>query len=396
VHGPVFDSLIADADYKVRAAVGRAVGRLGPAVTAHRVTALLADENWHVRGCTLESLASRYADTDLRHGHHQAALQAVADDQSWRGCPGHVAASRHRLLLLLDTPAPGEVSPAHERALFTLLREQRTGALGLAAATLRSLTTRATGSRSWLVRREAEAVLQNIREPSGPSPSEAFRRLRDGRSVQVALDLYDLDHAVAVARAAAAAGADFVEVGDPLIKHVGLRAIEVIKREVPDVAVVAEMMSADWGRDQVAMAAEAGADVVLLIGPATAASVAAAVGAGRRLGVPVVLDIPSFHASPQWVRDMERVGVDGFSITTNIDLGVAGPHPLAKAGMVRGWTRLPVAVSGGFGPTDYALASSRDWDILIVGRSIVEAVQPDMAVKNFIDLARGRGSAANR
>lgn len=40
-------------------------------------------------------------------------------------------------------------------------------------------------------------------------------------------------------------------------------------------AVVAEMMSADWGRDQVAIAAEAGADVVLLIGPATSANVSA-------------------------------------------------------------------------------------------------------------------------
>ena len=45
---------------------------------------------------------------------------------------------------------------------------------------------------------------------------------------------------------------------------------------------------------------------------------------------------------------VERTGIDGFAITTNIDLGVAGPHPLDQARTLRSWTRLPVAVSGGF------------------------------------------------
>jgi 3-keto-L-gulonate-6-phosphate decarboxylase len=43
----------------------------------------------------------------------------------------------------------------------------------------------------------------------------------------------------------------------------------------------------------VELAAEAGADVVLLIDPATTASVSAAVDAGRRLGVAIMLDIPA-------------------------------------------------------------------------------------------------------
>jgi 3-keto-L-gulonate-6-phosphate decarboxylase len=106
----------------------------------------------------------------------------------------------------------------------------------------------------------------------------------------------------------------------------GLGTVERIKRHVPDTAVVAEMMSADWGRDQVVPAAEASAGVVLLIGPATVASVAAAVDSGRRLGVPIVLDVPLAHASRRWIQDMEQAGVDGIAVTTNIDLDV-GAHP---------------------------------------------------------------------
>lgn len=213
---------------------------------------------------------------------------------------------------------------------------------------------------------------------------ESFRRLRDSRSVQVALDLRDLQQAVNVAEAAAEAGALFVEVGDPLIKSVGVAAIEHIKRAIPHVAVVAEMMSADWGRDQVVLAAEAGADVVLLIGPASTASVSAAVEANTRLGVPLILDVPPGRLDPTWVQTMERSGVDGFAVTTNIDLGVAGPQPLEHARILRSWTRLPVAVSGGFGIADEAIHTDPDWDILIVGRSVTDAVDPTTATEQLV------------
>ncbi len=144
-----------------------------------------------------------------------------------------------------------------------------------------------------------------------------------------------------------AAGARFVEVGDPLIKSSGVAAaIERIKQRVPHAAVVAEMMSADWGRDQVILAAEAGADVVLLIGPASIASVSAAVEASRRLGLPIVLDVQHGRLDQAWVRLMERAGVDGFAITTNIDLGVAGPPP---AGTSPDATVLDQAPSSGIG-----------------------------------------------
>lgn len=210
-------------------------------------------------------------------------------------------------------------------------------------------------------------------------PQEVYRGLRGRRSVQIALDLHDLDQAAAVATAVAAAGADLIEIGDPLIKQAGVAAIGHIKRLVPDMHVVAEMMSADWGRDQVVLAAEAGADAVLLIGPSTAASVSAAVEAGKRLGVPISLDVPQERISESWIRDMERCGVDGFAVTTNIDVGVASRHPLGAARLIRGWTRLPVAVSGGFGETDHSVIISLDWDILIIGRSVTEAVDPKSA-----------------
>ena len=83
---------------------------------------------------------------------------------------------------------------------------------------------------------------------------------------------------------------------------------------------------------------------------------------------------------------MEHAGVDGFAVTTNIDIGIEGRHPLRSAESIRAWTRLPVAVSGGFSATDYSVILSTDWDILIVGRGIAEAVDPASAASRLSSL----------
>ncbi len=85
---------------------------------------------------------------------------------------------------------------------------------------------------------------------------------------------------------------------------------------------------------------------------------------------------------------MERAGVDGFTVTTNIDIGIGSRHALTSAHTIRTWTRLPVAVSGGFGPTDYDIIADPDWDIRIVGRSVSDALDPGDVVRHITNLVR--------
>ncbi|MCC3332909.1 hypothetical protein [Nocardia abscessus] len=106
----------------------------------------------------------------------------------------------------------------------------------------------------------------------------------------------------------------------------------------------------------------------------------AAVAAARRLGVALTLDAPPAYLNAAWLRDMARTGIDGFVVTTNIDLGVGGNHPLAtakpSARVVNCQPRSLAALARPMTPCP----SSDDWDIAIVGRSIADAVAPaDMA-----------------
>lgn len=380
--------VVNDTDYKVRAAAALALTHMPTNAARTHLPMLLLDRNWHVRDRVLQGLLVNAPHTGDGAASvvelAQAALSLVATEPSWQRCPAHVQPGLHRLHLLYGTHS-GNSDP---RALFGVLREVRTGWLTLTDVQQTHIVNQGRRSNDWLVRREADALAATAAQQVAYSSQEEFRKLRNRRSIQIALDLHDLDEAAAVAREAADAGADFVEVGDPLIKATGLSAITHIKRHVPDTTVIAEMMSADWGRDQVVLAAQAGADVVLLIGPATVASVSAAVEAGRRLGVPILLDTPLPLLSRQWIIDMERAGVDGFTVTTNIDIGIGSRHALTSARTIRTWTRLPVAVSGGFGPTDYDIIADPDWDILIVGRSVSDAVDPSDVVGHITNLVR--------
>ncbi|MGH3518483.1 MAG: hypothetical protein ACRDQ7_13900 [Haloechinothrix sp.] len=54
------------------------------------------------------------------------------------------------------------------------------------------------------------------------SARERYRRLRGHRSLQIALDVHTVDRAIEITTAAVNAGAEFIEVGDPLIKRVGV------------------------------------------------------------------------------------------------------------------------------------------------------------------------------
>lgn len=55
-----------------------------------------------------------------------------------------------------------------------------------------------------------------------------------------------------------------------------------------------------------------------------------------------------------------------------------------------------MAVSGGFGLTEGPLIRSADWDVLIVGRSITEAVNPTAAITSIMSLRQRSGRADQR
>ena len=86
--------------------------------------------------------------------------------------------------------------------------------------------------------------------------------------LQVALDFADLERALRLGREAVGGGADWIEIGTPLIKSEGLDAIRRFRAEFPRQTLVADMKTMDAGRAEMEMAAKAGANVAIVLGVA--------------------------------------------------------------------------------------------------------------------------------
>ena len=70
-----------------------------------------------------------------------------------------------------------------------------------------------------------------------------------------------------------AGGADWLEVGTPLIKAAGLDAVRALKERFPDRVIVANLKIMDAGRVEVEYAAKVGAGVVSVLAAADDATI---------------------------------------------------------------------------------------------------------------------------
>ncbi|HEU4392622.1 MAG TPA: orotidine 5'-phosphate decarboxylase / HUMPS family protein [Solirubrobacterales bacterium] len=287
----------------------------------------------------------------------------------------------------LRAKAGAQVSRSEEESLYKALRHywapEDLADEGAVAATQ---CERALASGHWALVREAERVGAI---DSHPTRAPSLRdRLGNRRRLQVALDIPDLEQALSIARLAADCGADFVEVGDPLIKQNGFAAITAVHEAVPEATVIAEMATSDWCGTQVEMAAAAGADAVLLLGCRKEGSLIEAGNAATRLQVPLIVDVPEELATPEWVGHVERAGIEGIAVIGNLDSGSEGVASLTRARDLRQLTELPIAISGGLGEDDFPALDGIPWEILIVGRAIVASAEPGGVTRSIAQHVR--------
>lgn len=127
--------------------------------------------------------------------------------------------------------------------------------------------------------------------------------------VQVSLDLKTLDDALRMAAIAVEAGADWLEIGTPLVLAEGTRAVRALRREYPDHPLVADLKIMDGGYGEAAMYAEAGADAVVVMGRAHDATVQRVCEAGEAYGLLVMGDDMAAPDRVAEARRLEELGV---------------------------------------------------------------------------------------
>jgi 3-hexulose-6-phosphate synthase/6-phospho-3-hexuloisomerase len=199
--------------------------------------------------------------------------------------------------------------------------------------------------------------------------------------LQLALDFVDLPRAIQVAEEAIAGGADWLEVGTPLIKSEGLDAVRQIKSRWPDRVIVADMKTMDAGRAEVECAAKAGARVVGVLGAASDATIRECIEAAKNYGAEVVVDMIQVNDVVARAKAVEAFGADYVGIHLAIDEQMQGKTPWDTLRAVAKAVTIPIAVAGGINSETAARALQAGASIVVVGGAVTQAADATAATR---------------
>lgn len=206
-------------------------------------------------------------------------------------------------------------------------------------------------------------------------------------NLQVALDLTSIDKALSIAEKAWSNGADILEAGTPLIKSEGLKAVKILRREFPDAVIVADMKTVDVGDLEASLAAEAGADIVTVMGFAWDSTIKVVVRAAKEYGVLVEADLMYVEDIIGRARRLKELGVDIIGLHIGIDVqkerGITASTLMEEVKKVVEIFGNNVSVAGGLREDNVGNVVKAGARIIVVGSAITKADDPGNATRRI-------------
>lgn len=182
-----------------------------------------------------------------------------------------------------------------------------------------------------------------------------------------------MDRAVEIAKEAIEGGADWIEIGTPLIKSEGMDAIRTMRKAFPDRTILADMKTVDTGAIEVEMAAKAGADVVIVLGSADDSTLLDALRSSHKYGVRLMADLISAPDPVKRVIELEALGVDYVNVHIGIDQQMMGKDPIALLREISQRVNVQLAVAGGLDANSAVQAVKAGAKVVIVGGNITHS-----------------------
>ena len=202
-------------------------------------------------------------------------------------------------------------------------------------------------------------------------------------TLQLALDLLDLERALRIADLAVPQGVDWVEAGTPLIKSEGLAAVRALRGRFPGKKIVADLKTADAGRIEMEAAAKAGADYAIVLGAASESTVRECIEVGRNYGLGIGVDLLGVENPEALVARLADWGVAFVSVHCPIDEQMRGGNPFEMLARLAKATAIPLAAAGGLNSETAARAAVAGAAIVVVGGAITKAQDPARATADI-------------
>lgn len=208
---------------------------------------------------------------------------------------------------------------------------------------------------------------------------------RDTPLVQVALDVTTAKHAIELGRAAVAAGADWLELGKPLVEFIGIRGLAEVCAEFPGRYLLADLMIIAAPRKYLQACADLGISNATVTALAPVPTVIEAIAVGRELGVEVTVDL--FNCADllgNAVRYADA-GADYLMVHFGVDQKRARPDgsPLEDLAAVAARVTTPLSYAT-YDARESVAAVTAGASVIVQGEPLLSAGDPLAALTEFI------------
>lgn len=184
---------------------------------------------------------------------------------------------------------------------------------------------------------------------------------------------------------------DIAEVGTPLILREGVRALRAIHSRFPDLPLLADFKIMDAGEEEAAIAFEAGASLVTVMGLAQDATLSGVVTAAAHYGREVMVDLMQHPDPAQRIHECMAMGCDYYCVHTAHDVRRI-ESPVESLRKLRyAMPDAALAVAGGINLDSLQAIISVHPAVIIVGSAITRAADPAAAARAFHNRIREHG-----
>lgn len=189
--------------------------------------------------------------------------------------------------------------------------------------------------------------------------------------LQLSLDLVDLNQALNIIQQTKDS-IDIVEVGTPLALLEGVKALDMIKAQFPDLELLADYKIIDGGYYEASMAFEHRADIVTVLAVASDATINGSIRAAKDFGKEILVDLIRCPDVEEQLKRLDTLGADYVCVHTPIDDQNGENSPVAELKIARKIIqKSKLAIAGGLNLSNLEQVLPYSPDIVIVGGGIV-------------------------
>ncbi len=210
--------------------------------------------------------------------------------------------------------------------------------------------------------------------------------------VQIAIDVTDNQRAAQLTAGALRAGADWIEVGNPLNKFEGVHAIQYLSERFPEAYLLVDFMILAGAKRYVTAARERGAKNVTVTALCPDITVRETIEEGKRQNIAVTVDLFNVADPVASAKKYEAMGADYIMVHFGVDQKRQNPDasPLHALKQVREAVQTPLSFAV-YDAQEAIQAVKNGADIIVVGEPLLSTADPENAMKQFIDTVKGVG-----